>query len=282
MKLSIITVVRNGVTTIEQTILSVINQNYLDFEYIIIDGVSTDGTLPIINKYSDKIHKVISEPDKGIYDAMNKGILLAKGEWVYFLGADDTLYSDNTLNELFTSFDKRADVLYGNVIFKNSKTIFDGKFDYNKMCLRVPCHQAVFYKKDLFNEFGLFNTKYKINADAVMHVRTFCADQVTWSFKNQIIAIFDDTGVSSVIKDVDHRNDSFELLYNNFLGKVDSKILARVCLSNFFNFFLRNNPKVTWSYLVSINKNIGIITWAKVFFLRIHEITFKYIFKYER
>ena len=282
MKLSIITVVRNGATTIEQTILSVINQNYLDFEYIIIDGVSNDGTLPIINKYSDKIHKVISEPDKGIYDAMNKGILLAKGEWVYFLGADDTLYSHNTLNELFTSFDKRADVLYGKDIIKNSKTIFDGEFDYNKICSSVPCHQAVFYKKNLFNKFGLFNTKYKINADAVMHVRTFCADEVTWSFKNQIIAIFDDTGVSSVKKDVDYRNDSFELLYNNFLGKVDSKILAQACLSNFFNFFWRNNPKITWSYLISINKNIGIITWAKVFFLRINEIIFKQKFKYER
>jgi len=280
--ISIITVVKNGVSSIEQTILSVINQDYPNFEYIIIDGVSTDGTLDILNKYADRISQIISEQDDGIYNAMNKGILLSEGEWIYFLGSDDTLYSNTTLNEFFAKFNKGADVLYGNVIFKKSKIIFDGEFDYNKMCLTVPCHQAIFYKKELFNKFGLFNTKYKINADAEMHVRTFCSDEVIWSFNNQIIAIFDETGVSSVKKDIDRMNDSFELLYNNFLGKVDSKVLARVCLSNFYRFCLRNNPKVTWSYLVSINTNIGIITWTKVLFIRIYEIVFNQAFKYER
>ena len=97
---SVVTVVRNGIKTIEQTILSVINQDYHDFEYIIIDGVSTDGTLEILNKYSDKISKIISEPDVGIYDAMNKGIALANGDWVYFLGCDDVLYESSTLSRI--------------------------------------------------------------------------------------------------------------------------------------------------------------------------------------
>lgn len=269
--ISVITVVRNGASTIEQTILSVINQDYLDFEYIIIDGVSTDGTLAIIDKYSDKIHKVISEPDSGIYDAMNKGISLAAGEWIYFLGCDDILYANNTFSELFSGNEENIDVLYGNVIFKNSGIIFDGEFDYNKMCVCSPCHQAIFYKKELFDRFGLFNLKYRINADAEMHVRTFCGDGVVWSYKNQIIAIFNDTGVSSVKTDKDMRNDSFEIIYNNFLGKVEPSVLARACLANFFRFSLHNNPRVVWPYLVSIIKNVGIITWVKVFFIRMYE-----------
>jgi Glycosyltransferases involved in cell wall biogenesis len=271
MKLSIITVVRNAEKTIENTILSIVNQTFDDYEYIIIDGASSDSTNNIIDRYKTRIHKHISEPDAGIYDAMNKGILLSEGEWIYFLGADDTLYCNNTLSNFFAQYDNNADVLYGNVIFKNSKKVFDGEFDYNKMCLSCPCHQAVFYKKELFKRFGLFNTKYKINADAEMHIRTFCTDDILWTFKDQIIAIFNDTGVSSVRIDFDMRNDAFEICYNNFLGKVDNKVLARACLSNFSKFCLHNKPKVVWPYFVSIIKNIGIVTWIKVFFIRIYE-----------
>ena len=272
MRLSVITVVRNAQTTIEKTILSVVNQTYSEFEYIVIDGLSDDGTLPIIHKHLDRIDKFISEPDSGIYDAMNKGISIAKGEWVYFLGADDTLYTPHTLHEVFSDYDECADVLYGNVLFKNSNVVFDGKFDENKMCLKVPCHQAIFYKTGLFNQFGLFDIRYKINADAVMHIRTYTSDQVLWSYIDLVIAVFDDTGVSSVKKDVQFRKDSFELLYNNFLGKCDPIILARVCLANLVNFAIRNNPKVTWSYLSSIQRNIGISTFIKVSFLRFQEV----------
>lgn len=268
--ISIITVVRNAASTFEQTILSVLNQDFPDFEYVVVDGVSTDGTLDILEKYSDKI-RYVSEPDAGIYDAMNKAILLSKGEWIYFLGADDTLYSTTTLTEIFSDNDKTIDVLYGDVIFKNSGNTFDGEFDYDKMCVSCPCHQAIFYKRELFNRFGLFNLKYKINADAEMHVRTFCSDDVVWLYKKQVIAIFDDTGISSVKTDIAMRNDCFELCYNNFLGKASASALARICFSNFFRFCIKNKPKVVWPYLVSIIKNVGLITLTKVFFVRLYE-----------
>jgi glycosyltransferase involved in cell wall biosynthesis len=93
-RISVIPVVYNAVATLEETILSVINQDFDNFEFIIIDGRSTDGTIEIIKKYQDKITLWISEPDKGIYDAMNKGIQNAKGEYVYFLGAEDVLIDE--------------------------------------------------------------------------------------------------------------------------------------------------------------------------------------------
>ena len=103
MKISIITVSYNAAKTIEQTISSVVNQTYQDIEYIIIDGGSTDGTMDIIRKYEDRIAYWISEPDKGIYDAMNKGIDVATGDYVYFLGADDRLVDANIIDKISLS-----------------------------------------------------------------------------------------------------------------------------------------------------------------------------------
>ena len=101
-RISIITVVYNGASTLEQTILSVLKQTYSRIEYIIIDGGSKDGTVDIIKKYQDRIAYWVSEPDEGIYDAMNKGIRHASGDWIYFLGADDILY--NILHCMTTAF----------------------------------------------------------------------------------------------------------------------------------------------------------------------------------
>ena len=119
--ISIVTVSYNAVATIEQTILSVINQTYSNIEYIIIDGGSTDGTLDVIKKYADKIAYWVSEPDKGIYDAMNKGIKVATGEWINFMNCGDYFVANNTLESVFGSgkIYKKAEILYGDSIQLN-------------------------------------------------------------------------------------------------------------------------------------------------------------------
>ncbi len=116
--MSIITVVFNGEKFLEQTIQSVINQTYKNIEYIIIDGGSTDGTLDIIKKYKDKIDYWASEKDEGIYDAMNKGIKVAKGKYLAFINADDW-YEDNALNHVFSAYsqNQNIDFFYGNLNF---------------------------------------------------------------------------------------------------------------------------------------------------------------------
>ena len=113
MKISIVTICYNVENDIEQTILSVINQSYSDLEYIIIDGASKDKTLEIVNRYKDKISKIVSEPDKGIYDAMNKGIKQATGEWVGFINAGDKYVDNNVLSTFVAKVSSNADVAYG-------------------------------------------------------------------------------------------------------------------------------------------------------------------------
>src|ERR1700761_112956 len=121
-RLSIITIVYNNASDIERTILSVINQTYKNIEYIIIDGASTDGTLNIIGKYRDSISKLVSEPDKGIYDAMNKGLQQATGDYVLFMNSGDEIYAGDTVEKIFNT-EPDADIYYGETEMINA----DGK-----------------------------------------------------------------------------------------------------------------------------------------------------------
>ena len=125
--ISIVTVSYNAVLTIEQTILSVINQTYPNVEYIIIDGGSTDGTVDIIKKYADKIAYWVSEPDKGIYDAMNKGGLKATGDFIQFLNAGDWFENEYVIEKIFKDWYKRVDVIYGDMIIRRSDGVYYAK-----------------------------------------------------------------------------------------------------------------------------------------------------------
>ncbi len=169
-KLSVITIVYNNTRDIERTMLSVVNQTYPDIEYIIIDGLSTDGTLDIIKKYSHKISKLISEKDEGIYDAMNKGLALATGDYVLFMNSGDELYSKDTIANVFASADN-ADIYYGETEMINA----DGK-SLGKRRHKAPenftwrsfkygmsiSHQAIYVKHSIAEPF---NRKYQLSAD---------------------------------------------------------------------------------------------------------------------
>ena len=137
--ISVVTVSYNAVLTIEQTILSVINQTYPHIEYIIIDGGSTDGTVDIIKKYANRIAYWVSEPDKGIYDAMNKGIRTAKGEWINFMNAGDLFYSKDTLEKVFSkSINDNIKVIYGDVMLNKQGVLSQGKvypISFMQICL---------------------------------------------------------------------------------------------------------------------------------------------------
>jgi len=166
-QISVITVVYNGKKHLEQTILSVLNQRYNKIEYIIIDGNSTDGTLDIIKKYEDQIDYWLSEPDNGIYDAMNKGIDLAKGEWINFMNAGDKFYESNTIEKVFKECDLHADFIYG-----HHQINYDQNFSKIQKALPIQnlwkgmvfCHQSLFVKASLMKRYK-FNRKNTMNAD---------------------------------------------------------------------------------------------------------------------
>ncbi|MEO6948418.1 MAG: glycosyltransferase family 2 protein [Ginsengibacter sp.] len=197
-KISIITVVYNGANSIGKTIQSVLDQTYQNVELIIIDGGSTDGTIDILTKFnSDKIIWT-SEPDQGIYDAMNKGIQKSSGDWIYFLGGDDQFYSDQVLESIFLKpFFEDVDFIYGNVKSDAFKGLYNGEFDYEKLLQKNISHQSIFYHRSIFITIGLYNLKYKTHADWDFNLRCYENRDINIKYLDAIIAIFAKGGVSS-------------------------------------------------------------------------------------
>jgi|SaaInlStandDraft_7_1057024.scaffolds.fasta_scaffold119663_2 glycosyltransferase involved in cell wall biosynthesis len=174
MKISIITVCFNSASTIEDTIKSVINQNYKNLEYIIVDGGSTDDTLDIIDRYRDRITRIITEPDKGVYDAMNKGVELASGDIIGILNSDDFYCSREILNSVVDSFiSSGSSMVYGNLVYvdrldisKKVRYWISGEYKKEKLNYGwIPPHPAVFIKKSVYKECGIFNLDFRIAAD---------------------------------------------------------------------------------------------------------------------
>ena len=199
--ITIITVVLNGEKTLIKTIKSVINQTYNNIEYIIIDGGSTDGTLGIIEKYDDFISYWVTESDDGLYDAMNKGINIGKGDWFYFLNSDDKIHSDDVIGKIanrLQSIPSNTLIVYGSTLLNrlSGKQIIIGKpWDFicslmrTEMCLP---HQGTFHSKYLLSMFDGFDTSFKIAADYKLIMQSIeiappvfvddvlVADQVRW------------------------------------------------------------------------------------------------------
>ena len=195
MKISIITITYNAIKVIEKTIQSVVKQKYDDIEYIIIDGGSTDGTIDIIKQYENKISLWISEPDKGIYDAMNKGIKLAKGEWINFMNAGDYFY-DNLVLSKFSEIAKQsnADIIYGEVIKRLPSIIFPEKpmplsFIKNHM---VFSHQSTFIKASYHKKY-LFNDKFKSSGDYHFFYNSYYNWNARFQYIPTIIAYYDES-----------------------------------------------------------------------------------------
>lgn len=191
MKISVITVTFNSASTLEQTILSVINQTYLNFEYIIIDGLSSDGTLDVIDKYKKNIEKIISEKDNGLYDAMNKGINIATGDVIAFLHSDDFYDNNQVLEKFATCFLKNnSDAIYSDLYYVNksntSKIIrkwksgnyYPNSFYYGWM----PPHPTFLVKKEVYKRFGNFNLLFKSAADYELMLRFILCKKINISY----------------------------------------------------------------------------------------------------
>lgn len=181
MKISVITVCYNAEDTIEKTILSVKNQTYKDIEHIIIDGCSADKTLQIIYKYKENIAIIISEKDNGPYDAMNKGIKKATGDFLIFMNANDTLYDDFVVEKVVNTLKDNPErmILFGDVnrINENMEDSYLEKYDQVKNSFYFVnnniCHQSIFYHKSLFEKFGNYSNNYKIYADWDFNIKCF-------------------------------------------------------------------------------------------------------------
>jgi glycosyltransferase involved in cell wall biosynthesis len=166
---SIIVVTYNAIDTINSTIQNILNQTYKNKELIIIDGASNDGTIQIIENYSAHLSYFFSEKDNGIYDAMNKGIPQALGDWIIFMNSGDYFANSTVLEDVFEikKIRDEVNVIYGNTVINKSDSIINPpkKINKNYFYFETICHQSLFCKRSAFNSLGTFNTDYKLLAD---------------------------------------------------------------------------------------------------------------------
>ncbi len=207
LKVSIITVCYNSAETIEDTILSVVSQDYASIEYIIIDGKSSDTTLSIIEKYNSKITKVLSEKDDGIYFAINKGISLASGDIIAVLHADDVYYSNHVISDVVNTFtEKNTDTVYGNLYYvdridtsKIKRQWISGGYT-KKSFLKgwMPPHPSFFVRKKCYDKFGVFNTSLHSASDYELMLRFLFKHNCSASYLPQVLVKMRVGGKSNV------------------------------------------------------------------------------------
>lgn len=201
-KVSIITVVYNAVATIEQTILSVVKQDYSNIEYIIVDGGSTDGTLDIVKKYEKKIALWLSEPDHGIYDAMNKGLTHATGNYIYYLGADDCLLAPTSISQVvsFLQDNPEVDVLCASVMMVDTvyriEKVYSSDFSEADVLsgYNTP-HQGMFVRREILQKHR-FDTSYHIAADYKNFLKFYLDPDIALQKTDLIVAYYANDGIS--------------------------------------------------------------------------------------
>jgi len=206
MKISIITPCYNSVLTIEATIQSVLSQKNVDVEYIVIDGGSTDGTVDIIKKYSDKVFYWVSEKDNGIYDAMNKGIVHATGEVIGILNSDDFYVSDDVLMQVSDVLKQNdMDACYGDIVFvdktntkKVIRTWVSGEYKERRLyCGWIMPHPSVFIKTEIYKKYGLFRSDFKIAGDYELLLRLIKIHKISFLYIKKIMVCMRGGGAST-------------------------------------------------------------------------------------
>ncbi|MBD2464224.1 glycosyltransferase [Oscillatoria sp. FACHB-1407] len=235
MKISIITVCRNSEAYIEKAIKSVLAQTYDQIEYIVIDGASTDKTVDLISQYKSSIHKFVSEPDSGIYQAMNKGIRMATGSYIYFLNSDDYLVDDSVIEDvaIFLQNNPLCHIVYGDLEVRNSS----GKTQLFKppapqhvkdfMIYGSMPHQATFASAEVFSKWGFFNESYKAVSDVEWYLKTLSDDSIHWCYYPRTIASYYLEGFSARnVRSI--RAEFWEVQNNASLYQTDAWLKARI------------------------------------------------------
>jgi glycosyltransferase involved in cell wall biosynthesis len=215
MKLSIITINKDNAAGLEKTIQSVINQTYTDFEFIVIDGNSTDGSLETIKVSYPKIHYWVSEPDTGIYNAMNKGIRKAQGEYCLFLNSGDWLIDNSTLTKLFSELGQteEAGIYYTDCIETKHPFRAPKSIDIGFLIINNLNHQNSLIKRSLFLEHGLYSEKHYISSDYEFWLREFWIYKTKFTYIKTNIAGYDPFGISSSSKFDSELEDSIRSVF---------------------------------------------------------------------
>lgn len=262
MLITIITVNYNDVLGLTKTLESVRTQNSVDVEHIVIDGGSSDGSKDIIEKNRERLSYWISEPDAGIYDAMNKGIAQAKGEYTLFLNSGDILYRDDVLSIAQPTLVLGKDIVYGNLWIEDTQGVgftntYPTSVDFSFFKRTSLGHGATFIKRTLFERYGNYRTDLKIVSDWAFFIRTLCVEKASQVKVDTVISTFYEGGISTSSENIKlHKEERKQVLLEHF-----------DLYDQTFDTVLEDQIKknIVWS---KINHNVGIIT-TNVFFLKI-------------
>ena len=270
MKISIITVNYNDKKGLEKTINSVVNQSFTDFEFLVIDGNSSDGSKEIIEKYQSKINYSISEPDSGVYNAMNKGIKAAKGDFVIFMNSGDIFHNETVLLEVEKKLIPEFDIYYGNnykVSENGSRRLktYNSKLDFSFFYSSSLNHQSTFIRKSLFEKYFYYNENYKISADWEFFIYTICKENVSYKYLDNIICDYDFTGMSSsgkfeetILKE---RDEVFDKYFSSF--KKDYQNISHLNSKRYKQFLHIQNFPISWKIL-KLKMNLILLFLPKI------------------
>jgi glycosyltransferase involved in cell wall biosynthesis len=211
---SIIIVTYNAEKDIEECLYSIFNQKNQQYELIVFDGNSTDSTVSLLKKHSSSISYWQSEPDKGIYDAMNKAVSTIRGKWVYFLGADDKLLPG--FSEMVDKLDKSNTIYYGDC--STDEGIYGGKFDSYKISKRNICQQGIFYAAEVFKKYH-FNTSYRVYADYLLNIQCWGDSRFIKTYLPIKVCSYNLNGYSSFAIDDDFKNHKPSYI-KKYLGRL--------------------------------------------------------------
>ena len=239
LRFSIVTAVRNRAGTVAATMESVRAQTWRGVEHIVVDGASTDGTLSVLNRYRDSIAQLVSEPDRGVYDALNKGIRRASGDVIGFLHSDDEYASPSALAQVAAAFeDPRVDAVYGDLVYVSKNNPDQvvrywraGAYSRPKLALGwMPPHPTFYVRRELYEQLGGFDTRYRIAADYDHMLRLLWRGAVRPAYVPQVLVRMRTGGMSnrSLFTMLQKSCEDFAALRQNQLGGVKALLLKNM------------------------------------------------------
>ena len=254
-KLSIITINYNDEKGLKKTLESVVNQTFKEFEFVVIDGGSTDGSTELILDCKDKISYWTSEKDNGVFHAMNKGIKVATGDFVIFMNAGDTFYSETTLTEVVPELNAEFDIYYGDNYKEsaNSKRLktYPEHLQFSFFYTSSLNHQSTFIRKSLFDEHFYYNEEYKIASDWEFFTYVICHKNVPYKYLKKTISVYDFNGISSNPKFSElfqkEKLESIQKYFPAFIN--DYKNVNELNSKRFLQFQFIKKHQIAWKIL---------------------------------
>ena len=256
-KISIITINYNNAAGLKKTIESVLSQDNPNFDYVVIDGNSSDGSQEILNDYRSRVSFALSEKDTGIYNAMNKGIRAAKNEYLLFLNSGDTLLEKGTLSKVERIIDGSFDIYYGNQIFMSNRSnqmeewTFPEKLTFGFFIDNSLPHQATFIRKSLFDSIGLYNENLKIASDWEFFMVAVCIKKASYKHLGMVVSEYDFTGISSNPNSYNLVQSEKKKVYEQYfaLSGEDFDLMSEMKLKRVRNLLYIKKFKTPWKLL---------------------------------